>query len=59
MSTVEKTAMRGRIAGGSTMIPVYNPSTEELIGEVPDSDQGDGGPCGGPGSRDVRIGRLA
>jgi acyl-CoA reductase-like NAD-dependent aldehyde dehydrogenase len=39
MSTVEKTAMRGRIAEGSTMIPVYNPSTEELIGEVPDSDK--------------------
>jgi acyl-CoA reductase-like NAD-dependent aldehyde dehydrogenase len=37
MSMVE--ANPNRIAAGSTTIPVFNPSTEELIGEVPDADK--------------------
>jgi acyl-CoA reductase-like NAD-dependent aldehyde dehydrogenase len=39
MTQVEDVAVRERNTSGSAPIPVFNPSTEELIGEVPDADK--------------------
>ena len=37
----------------SGIVPVFNPSTEEQIAEVPDSDQAAVDAARGPGPRDV------
>ena len=39
MSTVKQTEIQARASGVAPMIAVFNPSTGELIGEVPDSDK--------------------